>query len=214
MSNVNEVRAGLPVGSPASTSGPPNAPRTLQLKDLLRGKDLDVQMSLLAPAQAAAEPSVVLQSGVEASESMLAALRKVLKAANLRSATVTSGVRSSQKQAEAMYANIVATGVAKQLALYGSPGDKVINVYSTEKAARKTPEQIKAAMVDKIIELGPAHVSKHCSDTHDTIDVSAGSIANAARFKAALTQAQADGDISKFIAPGGGEPAWHIEKPK
>jgi len=69
-------------------------------------------------------------------------------------------------------------------------------------------------MREKIIELGPETVSKHCSETHDTIDVSNGSITDGAAFKVALNTALADGDISKFIPPGGGEPAYHIEKPK
>lgn len=237
MAIVNEKRTSataLPRDTTATQAG------GVQMRSRLRGAALDAQMSLLEPAEAptsaehlgaaatgrdavqrtaaaqseAAEPVVTVDADVVVSETMIATLEGILRDANLRSATITSGARSSWEQAEAMYANVVAKGVASQLALYAAPGDQVIRVYQTERRAGRTAAQIKAAMRDKIVELGPSNVSKHCSDTHDTIDVAAGSIANKAAFKAALNRALAAGEISKFIPPGGGEPAFHIEKPK
>ena len=93
-----------------------------------------------------------------------AVLEDILRAAGLTRAVISSTSRSPRQQARVMYNNILAKGVAAQKSLYGPAGDKVIDVYVASKAARRTPDQIKADMEAKIIEIGPTNVSHHASD--------------------------------------------------
>ncbi len=134
--------------------------------------------------------------------------------ANMR-ARITSSARTPQQQAQAMYNNIVAHGVAAQKKLYGSGGDQVIDVYSAQKAAGKTQDEILAAMVAKILEVGPEHVSRHTADFKKlvVVDIAPSSIANKNAFITTAIQYKAKGTISQFFQPGDGDPAFHLEIP-
>src|SRR3712207_7001596 len=59
------------------------------------------------------------------------------------------------RSARVMYQNLELYGADNQKRLYGSYGDKVIDVYVKAKAEGKRSEVIKAEMERKIIELGP-----------------------------------------------------------
>ena len=170
-----------------------------------------------ANAAPVVEPTITVNAGVTVTDAAKETLKKILKAAGLTSATITSGSRTSEDQARAMYQNLVGTGtgqgVAAQKALYGAAGDQVIDVFVASKAAGKDEAGIRADMVAKIVELGPSTVSKHCSDTHDVFDVAPSSISDGTKFSAAIVKAKADGDISNYILPPT-DPAYHIEKPK
>lgn len=109
-----------------------------------------------------------------------------------------------------MYELIEGNSVAYAKGLYGSAGDQVIDVYVTEKAAGKTAQQIKDAMQQKIVDLGPSNVSKHCSDTHDVFDVAPSTISDTTKFETAVKDAKTAGTISNYIFPPG-DPAYHIE---
>ena len=131
--------------------------------------------------------------------------------------TISSTARDAENQARIMYDNILSKGVPSQKALYGSNGDKVIDAYSTAKAkSGSTATSIKQAMEDKINELGPGNVSKHCADSSvlTVFDIRPSSIpaSKKAAFVNAINQAKANGEISRFLHPGNStDPAYHIE---
>ena len=139
-------------------------------------------------------------------------LEDILKAAGLTRAVISSTSRSPGQQARVMYNNIVATGVAAQKSLYGPAGDKVIDVYVASKAARRTPDQIKADMEAKIIEIGPTNVSHHASDPNvlNVFDVAPSSVANRAAFEQAV---RSDARVKKFLVPPN-DPGYHLEIPQ
>ncbi len=141
----------------------------------------------------------------------LLTLRAILDRAGLASARVTSGVRTPADQARVMYDNIRRYGVDSQKKLYGPNGDQVIDVYAAH--AQEPRDRVIALMRAKILELGPSRVSKHCSDTHDVIDVAPSSITDRKRFEEALHWAKVQGKISHYILPPS-DPAYHIEKPR
>ena len=139
-------------------------------------------------------------------------LEDILRAAGLKRAVVSSTSRSPGQQARVMYNNIVATGVAAQKRLYGAAGDQIIDVYVASKAARKTPDQIKADMEAKIVEIGPTAVSHHASDPKilNVFDVAPSSVANRAAFEQAV---RADARVKKFLVPPN-DPGYHLEIPQ
>ncbi len=152
-----------------------------------------------------------VNSNVHVSVDALATLRAILDRAGLETATVTSGVRTPFHQARVMYDNIRRYGVASQKRLYGPNGDQVIEVY--EAHAGKTRDEVIDHMRRKILQLGPSRVSKHCSSTHDVIDVAPSSIADRKKFEAALRWAKEQMLISNFLQPPE-DPAYHIERVK
>ena len=139
-------------------------------------------------------------------------LREILRAAGLKRAVVSSTSRSPADQARVMFGNIVAKGVAAQKNLYGPSGDKVIDVYVASKAAGKSPDQIKADMTSKIIEVGPTNVSHHAADPSvlNVFDVAPSSIANRVAFEQAVRR---DPRVKKFLVPPS-DPGYHLEIPQ
>jgi peptidoglycan hydrolase-like protein with peptidoglycan-binding domain len=163
-----------------------------------------------SPSTAAGEPQVTISSGVLISNNAVQVLKDILRLAGLSRATVTSGRRTPADQARIMYDLIQRYGVSYARNLYASTGDKVIDVYSAQKAAGKSTTAIKQAMEAKILELGPQNVSHHCSDSHDVFDVGPSSISDQNAFRAALNTALRNGMIDKVITPPD-DPAYHIE---
>jgi len=139
-------------------------------------------------------------------------LKQILRAAGLKRAVVSSTSRPPAEQARVMYNNIVAKGVAAQKKLYRPPGVLVIDVYVASKAAGKSPEQIKADMTVKIIEVGPTKVSRHAADPRvlNVFDVAPSSIANRVAFEQAV---RADARVTKFLVPPS-DPGYHLEIPQ
>jgi hypothetical protein len=154
---------------------------------------------------------VTLNSNVKISVGGVAILRNMLDSAGLETATITSGVRSAADQARIMYENIKEHGVEHQKALYGENGDKVIDVYADNSS--KPKDEVIALMKDKIVEIGPSKVSKHCSDSHDVFDVDPSTIADKVKFEKVLKEAKEAGEISDYILPPT-DPAYHIEREK
>lgn len=150
------------------------------------------------------------------SNSTLDLVNKMLKEAKVSSCTITSTSRTPADQARAMFNNLEAKGIKSQLDLYAAAGDEVINVYAAKKRAKKTPEEIKAAMEAKIIAVGPSHVSRHCADPAklNVLDISPSSISDKRAFEKAITAKLSSGKISKFLSPSSGDPAYHIEIPQ
>lgn len=170
-----------------------------------------------ATSNKATSPEVAIQFGANAqrlavSEHTLAVLRAILKAAGLASALITSTSRTPADQARAMYDNLETQGVEKQKKLYGSAGDKVIDVYAKAKAAKKSKEEILAVMEAKIKEVKPSRVSRHCSSGAllQVVDVAPSSIKVKPRFVKAV---QAEKRVAKFLRPPL-DPAYHLEIPQ
>lgn len=105
-------------------------------------------------------------------DTLLDVIKDALRAAGQPVGIMSSTLRTPAAQAKAMYDNCVAN-VAKQLTLYGNPGQQVIQVYIDITAQGESPSIIIQAMEDNIIELGPQIVSNHCSGspTAQVIDV-------------------------------------------
>jgi peptidoglycan hydrolase-like protein with peptidoglycan-binding domain len=152
-----------------------------------------------------ADPSVV-------SEYTLSVLKDILRKAGEKSATITSTTRTPHKQATVMYDNIKKHGVRSQKRLYGRYGDQVIDVYIEKKKKKQSRDEIIRAMENKIKELGPRNVSKHCGDfkSLQVIDVSQYSIKNRGMFEEAVRK---DRRVKKFIPPPT-DPAYHLEIPQ
>jgi hypothetical protein len=137
-------------------------------------------------------------------------LKAILRTAGLPRARVTSGSRTPAEQARVMYENCVANGVEFNLRLYGAAGDKVVGVFAANQA--KPRDTVIQLMLDKIVELGPANVSKHISVDFFVFDVAPSSIP-AAKQPAFLAAINAHPAVSKVIPPPA-DPAYHIEIPK
>ena len=96
-------------------------------------------------------------------------LKQIGYEAKLENIRITNTMRTSYDQARIMYENIVREGIISQYKLYGWNGDQVIKVYETNKNKEKS-EVIKL-MENKINELGPSRVSKHCVSDFSALNV-------------------------------------------
>lgn len=144
-------------------------------------------------------------------------LSDLLRESGLESCLVTSTSRTPADQARAMFNNLESKGVKSQLDLYAAAGDEVIKVYVAKKKAKKTADEIKAAMEAKIKAIGPSKVSRHCSDPAvlNVVDVAPSSVStNKKGFEKAVAKAVKAKRISKFLSPSGGDPAYHLEIPQ
>lgn len=136
---------------------------------------------------------------------LLATLRK----AGLKSAKITSTMRTPADQARAMYANLESRGISSQKQLYGPYGDKVIETYDQLKKSGMSKQAILAGMTRRIEDLGPRNVSAHCGDPTklNVVDIAPSSLSNRSAFEKAV---RADKRISKFLKPPA-DPAYHLE---
>jgi hypothetical protein len=125
---------------------------------------------------------------------------------------ITSTARTPEAQARAMYTNLENQGVASQRRLYGAGGDQVIDAYEEARAAGMDREGILQAMVDRINEVGPSSVSRHLANPteRNIIDISPRSIP--AHLHDAFQEALRNHpDVSRFLGPADGDPAFHVE---
>lgn len=138
-------------------------------------------------------------------------LRDIMTKAGVNAVTITSTVRTPEDQARIMYDNIVKHGVAKQKALYGVNGDKVIDVYVSQKSNGKDATAIKKAMTDKINELGSTTISKHCCDPNERsiFDVAPSSVPEEKR-SAFIDAIKTNNEIDRYFLPPT-DPAYHLE---
>ena len=140
-----------------------------------------------------------------------------MRVANVVRLTITSTQRSPQDQARVMFDNIVREGVAKQKALYKAPGQSVIDAYVTAKNAGKSADDIKAAMVARILEVGPDKVSRHAADPKvlNVFDISPSSVSASEDVQQAFVRvARKDPRVSKVLTPADNDPAFHLEIPQ
>jgi hypothetical protein len=89
-------------------------------------------------------------------------IKNIFSQEGIKSVKITSTLRTIKEQAKAMYENCVNNGVQTQYNLYGSKGDKVIDVYVASKKAGLSAEAIKTNMENKIRDILPDRVSNHC----------------------------------------------------
>jgi hypothetical protein len=149
----------------------------------------------------------------DVSEFTLTVLRDIMRSADVAQLTITSTQRSPQDQARVMFANIERDGVARQKALYKPAGQSVIDAYVAAKSAGKSPDEIRAAMVARILEIGPEKVSRHAADPNvlNVFDVAPASVARPTEFVAA---ARGDSRVAKVLTPAENDPAFHLEIPQ
>ena len=91
-------------------------------------------------------------------------LRKIAKNSDYNKVVISSTARTPRRQAEVMYNNIVNRGMQEQRRTYKQPGQRVLDVYETQKKAGKNKDEIIQTMTNKINELGASNVSRHCAD--------------------------------------------------
>lgn len=139
-------------------------------------------------------------------------LGEIMASAGVTSATISSTARAPVDQARAMYDNLQAKGIESQKALYGRYGDQVIDSYAASVNAGLTKEQTLQAMVDTINAVGPSNVSRHLADPTqlNVVDIAPSSIP-ADRREAFQEAIRAHAEVSKFLGPADGDPAYHIE---
>jgi hypothetical protein len=149
----------------------------------------------------------------DVSEFSLAVLRDIMRTADVVRLTITSTQRSPQDQARVMFDNIERDGVARQKALYKPAGQSVVDAYAAAKAAGKSSDEIKAAMVARILEIGPEKVSRHAADPKvlNVFDISPASVSRQAAF---VDAARTDGRVAKVLTPAENDPAFHLEIPQ
>jgi hypothetical protein len=149
-----------------------------------------------------------------------AILLGIMDKARVDSVLITSTVRSPADQARVMYDNLEAwhnlsEGKEKKdkdpKKLYRAGGIYVIGVYDHQKAMGANAEAVKHAMVGAIIEMGPEHVSAHC--TNDPMkcvfDVAPSSVPEEKK-KSFANQISVTSGVMKFFMPPV-DPAFHIE---
>ncbi len=139
-------------------------------------------------------------------------LEDILRAARLSDVLVSSTQRTPKDQARVMYANCRRHGPESQRKLYGPSGDQVIDVYAAETAAGQDEDRVRAAMTDKILEIGPTKVSRHTADPQvlTVLDVAPSSVRDRPGFESAV---KADRRVSTFLLPPT-DPAYHLEIPR
>ncbi|MCP5468387.1 MAG: hypothetical protein H7A32_03875 [Deltaproteobacteria bacterium] len=186
----------------------------------------EIQAQQSASAQAAQQADSLddrkIKFGSNADESTVPdraqkILKEAMKEAGIDEVVITSTARDAEDQARAMYQLIGNKGVAGAKNLYGSNGDKVVDVYAEAKEAGKSASEIKAAMQEKIEELGASNVSNHCAD-HEKItvvDIGPNSSNLTAEEQQAFIEAlEGDSRVSKVLHPGNSsEDAIHVEIP-
>ncbi len=139
-------------------------------------------------------------------------LLDIMRQAGLTRVVISSTSRDPKNQARVMFNNLPQFGVAHQKALYGAGGDQVIEVYRQARAAGKSATAIQALMEQKIVQIGPAKVSRHASDPRvlNVFDVAPGSVTKKKAFEQAV---RADSRVAKFITPPT-DPGYHLEIPQ
>ncbi|WNG23574.1 hypothetical protein F0U62_05670 [Cystobacter fuscus] len=145
-------------------------------------------------------------------------VQDIMAAAGVTNLRISSTARTPEAQARAMYDNIQNKGVRSQLALYGAPGDAVVETYVAAQNAGLSREETLRAMTDKINELGPSTVSRHAASPEqiarlNIIDISPRSIP-ASQHEAFIAAIRANPEVSRFLGPADGDPAFHLEIPQ
>ena len=160
---------------------------------------------------------VVGQNGIDislVSEYSKNILRQIAKNSNYTRVVISSTARMPRRQAEIMYNNVIANGLQKQRDTYKQPGQRVLDVYETQKKAGKSKEEIIQTMTNKINELGASKVSRHCADFNivNVVDIPHSSLGvNKTDFKSQAQKLQREGKITQILDENG---CYHIIIPQ
>lgn len=114
-----------------------------------------------------------------------AAVNKILKMTGYQGNIVISSVaRTPEQQARCMLNNIKSNGMDEQRKTYKYEGQQVLNAYNPN----LSDEENISRMTQKINEVGPHRVSRHCVDSKDlcVFDVEKSSLSNVATFKQSI----------------------------
>jgi RHS repeat-associated protein len=134
-----------------------------------------------------------------------ATLIDIMNETGNESIKINSTTRSPEAQARVMSENVNSQGMASQKKLYGASGDKVLDLHPDVKK-----------MTNKINELGPTNVSKHCCipSQMNVVDVSPrASLLNNPRGFA--QSAINHPNVRRVLSPyNSKDPAIHIEIPQ
>lgn len=111
-------------------------------------------------------------------------IKDIMKSIGDFNITITSTIRTPEKQAEIMLDNIISRGKEYQKKVYGVYGDKVIDVYDANLSRKENLDR----MISKIYEVGPRKVSRHCGDYNEinVFDIAGSSIDDISRMKKAF----------------------------
>jgi hypothetical protein len=211
------IQGGGAAHAPASAATPTAAVKPAAAKSQDAKKPTAAPAAVPPPGTMVKEPVITFgpnarQDAVAASS--LAILSDILKAAGLTKATITSTARTADDQARAMYQNLMSVGVDAQRALYGPNGRLVIDTFEQLEAEGKSPKEVQDGMRDRINEIGPSKVSRHCGDFHvlNVFDVGPGSLGGTKARKAFAKAAKAEVGkrVSTFI-PWPKDPGEHLE---
>lgn len=149
-------------------------------------------------------------------------IKMALQASGNNAAVITSTIRTPTEQASIMYGN-ASKDLKGQYDLYGTQGDKVLDVFKANKS--KSKDDVIKLMAAKIEELAKTglRVSKHCVTeeiykTINVLDIGVNSTLEKnpgfkkKKFTEALTSLKKDGYISTLIDETSKvNSAWHIE---
>lgn len=151
-------------------------------------------------------------------------MKEIMKSSGVHKITITSTLRTVQKQVVAMYDNMRSKGIQSQHDYYAAPGREVVQAGVDAGGTDKNKESVvKKAMMDKVesLQKDGRLVSKHCVSLEEyalrnVFDISKTSMpAKLQRaFDKALTKyAEDNPDKMKYISPlkTHGEPAFHVE---
>ena len=160
---------------------------------------------------------VVLNYGANADKAAMTitalnVLREICSRACIPSVQITSTARTAQDQARIMYQMIEAKGIKYVNTLYGSGGQQVVEAYEAAQKKKLSADEIKAAMLNKINEVGPNNVSHHVVGDDGKLcvfDVAPSSIPANLQEKF-MKEAKSHAKVKRFFGPPK-DPAYHLE---
>lgn len=151
-------------------------------------------------------------------------MKEIMKSSGVHKITITSTLRTVQKQVVAMYDNMRRKGIQSQIDYYAAPGREVVQAGVDAGGTDKSKESVvKKAMMDKVesLQKDGILVSKHCVSLEayalrNVFDISKISMPASLQraFDKALTKYVKDNPGKmKYISPlrTHGEPAFHVE---
>lgn len=157
-------------------------------------------------------------------EHSLEIIKGIMKSVNIHKITITSTLRTTEKQVNAMYHNMYQNGIQSQLDYYAAAGREVVQAAITAGGVDRSKEsKVKKAMIDKIgsLQKDGRLVSRHCVSfesfaLRNVFDISKNSLPSNLQlaFDKALAKYVKDNPQKmKYISPfkNRGEPAFHVE---
>lgn len=158
------------------------------------------------------------------SRQSLEIMKEIMKSSGVHKITITSTLRTVQKQVDAMYANMCSKGIQSQLNYYAATGREVVQAgIDAGGTDRSKIRLVKKAMMQKVVSLqnDGRLVSKHCVSLEayshrNVFDMSRKSLPATVQhaFDQALEKYAKDNpNKMKYISPlkNHGEPAFHVE---